>query len=413
MTTAVSDRPSLRLLLAGREFRAYWAGNAALVAAGTAQSLALSVFVFDRTGSALLAAVALLAGVVPQLIAGVLLLSLADRIPARRLLAVWSLVRALVALTLAYQGLPVWLALTLVITTGLGGAVEMAARSALLVDVVPDGAYALGRSVINVTVGLMQVAGYAMGGTLVVAAGPTAGFLAAAGLAVVSSLTCIGLAHRPARAARRERSATTWRGTRSLLGDPSIRGTLLGHWLPNGLIVGAEALYVPYAGSGAAALFVSAALGMACGDLIVGRFMDARTRARLVAPLYVLLALPYLAFAARPTGWIAVCLVGLASIGFGGTLGLNERLVDLLPSQLRGQGMGLAGSGTQGTQAIAAAAAGSLAELTHPSIAMTVMASGSLIATATLWRTLTATGATNPRHCRSLNPPVPTGSAGP
>src|SRR5579859_1960104 len=80
--TAGKDSPlTLRALLAGRDFRALWSGNAASVAAGTAQSLALSVWVYDRTRSAFLAASALVVSVVPQLVAGLLLLSLADRIP--------------------------------------------------------------------------------------------------------------------------------------------------------------------------------------------------------------------------------------------------------------------------------------------------------------------------------------------
>jgi predicted MFS family arabinose efflux permease len=159
-----------------------------------------------------------------------------------------------------------------------------------------------------------------------------------------------------------------------------------------GLVVGAEALYVPYAGDHAGGLFVSAALGMAAGDLAVGRFTGPAVRSRITGPLYVLLAAPYLAFTAHPGTWAAVALVGVASTGFGGTLGLNERLVSLLPETMRGQGLGLAGSGTVSMQAIAAAVAGMLADLTRPGLAMASMALASLLTTATLWRSLTRRG---------------------
>ena len=102
----------------------------------------------------------------------------------------------------------------------------------------------------------------------------------------------------------------------------------------------------------------------------------------------MLLAAPYLAFAANPDTWAAIVLVGVASTGFGGTLGLSERLVNLLPDAMRGQGLGLAGSGTLSMQAIAAAMAGVFAELTQPGFAMATMALASLLTTAVLWRSL-------------------------
>lgn len=48
-----------RALFADRSFRALWTATALTVAAGTAVSLALATVVYDRTGSALLSALAL------------------------------------------------------------------------------------------------------------------------------------------------------------------------------------------------------------------------------------------------------------------------------------------------------------------------------------------------------------------
>lgn len=392
MTAGKASALTFRALLAGGDFRALWSGNAASVAAGTAQSLALSVWVYDRTRSALLASSALVVSVVPQLVAGLLLLSLADRIPPRVLLGGWPVVRAFVPLALGLATVPVGLAFGLVMAAGLGNAVEMAGRLALLVEVVPEGGYALGRTALNVTVGLMQVTGYAVGGALVVALGTKGAFLAAVAMNLIGAASCLGLRPRPARALAAAPRPASLRGTRTLLANPAIRGTLLGHWLPNGLVVGAEALYVPYAGDHAGGLFVSAALGMAAGDLVAGRLAGPAIRARITGPLYVLLAMPYLAFIAHPGIWAAVALVGVASTGFGGTLGLNERLVSLLPEAMRGQGLGLAGAGTVSMQAIAAAAAGALADFTRPGLAMAGVALASLLTTAALWRSLTRRG---------------------
>jgi hypothetical protein len=62
--------------------------------------------------------------------------------------------------------------------------------------------------------------------------------------------------------------------------------------------------------AGMARSLAPAALGMAAGDLAVGRFVGPATRSRITGPLYVLLAAPYLAFAANPSTWVAVALVG-------------------------------------------------------------------------------------------------------
>ena len=56
---------------------------------------------------------------------------------------------------------------------------------------------------------------------------------------------------------------------------PSTRPLLLALTIPNGLVAGCEALFVPYAGDAAAALFLAGAAGMLVGDVLVGRVLDA------------------------------------------------------------------------------------------------------------------------------------------
>ena len=79
-----------RELFANREFRAFFAGNAAGVAGQTMQMLALSALVYATTGSPLLAALALFGGLLPQAIGAMTLLALADRVPPRGFLAGWT-----------------------------------------------------------------------------------------------------------------------------------------------------------------------------------------------------------------------------------------------------------------------------------------------------------------------------------
>ncbi|WP_063780953.1 MFS transporter [Nonomuraea sp. SBT364] len=379
-----------RDVFAVREFRTLFAGSTIDVAGGTVTMLAVSTLVYAHTGSPFLAAVAYLAGFLPQAVGALTLGWLADRLPPRPLLAGWELVRAgaLAVVALGALGaLPVWGMLTLLMAVGLFDAVRSAASNALVADLLPGNGYVLGRSVMSIAVGAMQIAGFGGGALLLTLIGPdTAMWAGAAAALAVAALYRLGLRARPARATSRRPVA----GTRSLLGDRNLRGLLLAQWVPNGLIVGAEALYVPYAGESAGVLFVAAAGGMLVGDAVVGRWTTPGTRLRLGVPLYVLLAVPYLLFALRPEVWVAAGLVAVASFGFAGHLGTQERYLAALPEQMRGQGLGLAGSGMQTGQALAASLTGAVAEGVPVPATMALAGMASLVATGLLARHLGA-----------------------
>jgi MFS family permease len=375
-----------RALFALREFRALFASSAISVAGKTMELLALSALVYAYTGSPLLAAIAYLGGFLPQALGALTLLSLADRLPPRAAMVGWRLVHATLIATFAVGILPIWAMLVLIMLTGLGDAVVGAIGSAVVVDVLPADAYVLGRSALNISVGAMQIVGFAAGGTLLALIGPTGAFWAAAGLGGVGAVIVqLGLRRRPPRTVGRASVATTWRGNRVLLGQRRLRNLLLAQWLPNGLIVGAEAMFVPYAGNAAGALFLAAAAGMLVGDVVIGRWTGPARRATLGFPLYALLAVPYLAFALRPGVVGAAGLVALASFGYAATLTVQERFVAEVPDDLLAQGLGLAGSGMLTMQAIGATAVGTVAELVTPAVAMTVAALGSLLATVLLF----------------------------
>lgn len=376
--------PTYRDVAAAPEFRALFAGRAALSAAATIQMLAMAVLVYSGTGSPLLAALAFLAGSLPQVLGAMTLLAVADRMRPRRLLAGWALLRALAVALLALGVLPVWAALVLLMVAGAGDGVAGAAGYALLADVLP-GRYVLGRSVLNAADGLMQVIGYGAGGVVIAAlgAGPAL-WIAAALVAGGAALYRGGLADRPARSHGRASVRGTWRSNLALLGNARVRTLLLAQWLPNGLIVGAEALYVPYAGRAAAVLFTCAAAGMMLGDAVVGRWTTPQQRRRLSLPLYGLLAAPYLAFPAHPGTAAAAALVAAASFGYAACLGLQEQLLEAAPLALRGQALGLAGAGMMSTQAIAAAAAGALATRVPAAAVMGIAGAASLLAAVAL-----------------------------
>jgi hypothetical protein len=198
--------------------------------------------------------------------------------------------------------------------------------------------------------------------------------VAAALYVMAAAVVRLGLTRRPPRTTGRPSISATWRANALLWSSAPRRQVYLALWIPNGLIVGCESLYVSYAPESAGTLFACAALGMLAGDVLVGRLVPPRLRPRLGFPLLLLLAVPYVPFLLHPPLPLAAAAVTLASVGFGASLVQQERLVALTPDALTGHALGLHSAGMLTMQGVAAALAGSLAQLSSPAVAMTAMA---------------------------------------
>jgi hypothetical protein len=388
-------------------FRALFLVLSASMAASTIAGLALATLVFDRTGSPLLSAVSMFGPSLAQVLGATVFMSAADRLPPRPALTGMAVVWCLTALLVAVPGIPVPVILAIVVASGVLGSVGGAISWGLLSEILPPGGYVLGRSVMQMTVGGMQIAGNAASAILLQFISPRALLLIAAGLYAGSAvLSRLGLPRRPARATGRPSAGQTWQINRRLWATPGVAAIYLSLWVPNGLIVGAEALFVSYARTAAGILFTADALGMLAGDAIMGRWMPARWRRRLVTPLRMLLAAPYLLFALHPAVPAAVVLVGLASAGFSAGLLLQERLIALTPESVRGHALGLHSSGMLTMQGVAALLAGTLAGLMPTGQAMAVMAAASLAVTLALTPALRRTS--DPEG--PVQPPIPAGT---
>ncbi|WP_327315850.1 MFS transporter [Streptomyces sp. NBC_01235] len=379
------------------EFTPLFLSSAAHTAAQTVSGLALGTLVYRATDSPLLSAVSMFGPSLAQVLGATFLLSGADRLPPRATLTGLSVSFAAATAVLALPGLPVWGVFAVVLVQGLIASLGGGVRWGLLNEILKradseDGSgkdsksgYLPGRSLFNMMGGLMQITGYATGGALVTALSPRPVLLLAvlfyATAAVVARL---GLSVRPARASGRPSAAVTRRTNAVLWSSRPRRLTYLGLWLPNGLVVGCEALFVSYDPDAAGTLFACAALGMLAGDVTVGRLLPPSLRPRLATPLLLLLATPYVFFALHPALPLAAACAGLASVGFGASLVQQERLMALTPSELSGHALGLHSAGMLTMQGVGAALAGTLAQLTSPASAMTAMALASIAVTLTL-----------------------------
>ncbi|MFF1703361.1 MFS transporter [Streptomyces sp. NPDC058252] len=380
-----------------REFTPLFLSSCFKSAASTVSGLALGTLVYRATDSPLLSALSMFGPSLAQVVGATTMLSAADRVAPRATVTGIALAFALGTAAMATPGLPVWTLFVLLLLLGLIQSFGGGVLWGLLNEILAKEGYLLGRSVFNMMNGVAQITGYATGGVLVALLSPRLTLLMAAALYLVSAVTArLGLTRRAPRASGRPSVAQTWRTNARLWSSPERRTLYLLLWIPNGLIVGCESLYVSYAPNRAGALFACAAFGMFLGDVTTGRFLPPPVRARLGIPFLLLLATPYLVFALRPGVGVAAVCVAVASIGFGASLIQQERLVSLIPDELSGHALGLHTAGMLTMQGVSAALAGGVAQLTSPGPAMTVMAAASIAVTLTMAPSLRRRPAASP-----------------
>jgi predicted MFS family arabinose efflux permease len=370
-----------RELFSLREFRALFAVTCVRSAGATMEGIALGTLVYARTRSPLLSALSMFGPSAAQVLGATTLMSWADRIRSRPALVVIGAAYCAVALLLALPW-SVWCLLAVALTSGLIGSINGGVQWGLVREVVPDDGYVLARSSFTVALGLMQVLGFGLGGAMVDIIGSRETLLVAAAIFACSAVFArCGLRDRPRRAADRPSVRTTMRDNRILLGTPERRVLYLMLWVPNGLVVGCEALFIPYSPRWAGVLMSAAAVGMLAGDVLVARVLRATMLSRLAGAGRLLLAAPYLLFALALPLPVAAVVVAIASVGYGAGLLLQQRLLAVVPEHLSGHALGLNSSGMLSMQAVAAAVAGTLAERVSPATAMCLLAAVSITVT--------------------------------
>ncbi|MCU1538274.1 MAG: rane protein [Humibacillus sp.] len=374
-----------RELFSLREFRVLFVTTCLTVGSGSVASLALGTLTFAATGSPVLTALAMFGAPLMRIVGQSLFGSGSDLVRPRTALLVVGATTTVTYLLQAVPGLAWWWRLALIavgplVTSALGGSMM-----ALVSDIVPPGGFVLGRATINIAVGGMQIVGYGVAGLLLLSFTTTELFLgAAAALLVGLVLLRLGLSDHPPREVGASLLRRSREVNRALLGSRVVRPVYLTLWLPNGLIVGCEALFVPYAGDQAGYLFAVTAAGMLLGDVVVGRFVPTAVRDRLIGPLRFLLAVPYLGFLLVPSLPYAALLGFVASAGYAASLPLQERLLAHTDPGMRGHVFGLQSTGLMTGQAVGALLGGATATLlgvgqTAAADAIGVMAAASVV----------------------------------
>ncbi|MEO3868742.1 hypothetical protein ABGB18_07925 [Nonomuraea sp. B12E4] len=154
------------------EFTPLFAVAAVQTTASTVSGLALGTLVYSVTNSPFLSALSMFGPSVAQMVGATALLSAADRLPPRAALTVLGLAFAIGTVVLVIPGLPGWAVVAVLLGLGLLASLGGGVRLGLLNEILPEQGYVLGRSVLNMSTGITQIAGFAAGGLLVNALSP-------------------------------------------------------------------------------------------------------------------------------------------------------------------------------------------------------------------------------------------------
>lgn len=375
------------------EYRALWLAQLVSIAGDQLARIALGVLVYDRTRSALLAAVTFAVTTGAMTIGALFLSWTADRYPRRAVMLVSDLACTALVLVMAVPGVPLAALIVLLFAVGLAIEPFLAARMALNREVLGKARFPLGLSVTLTTYQVAQLGGFAAGGAIVGFAGVRAALLIdAASFAASFLLIRFGVRRHPAPV--RGGGPQVMTGLRLITASPAAR-TAMGLLLLAAFFAAPEGVMVPlarqYGGGPAAvgALFAASTAGAAIGMAGWTRMLAPARLIRLAAVLAALACAALILFA-LPLGLAGALAVLAVSALFAGYIpAASGVIMDAIPGEHRGKVSGLTGAGMSAGQGTGMIAAGALASWTTPSLALvTIGAAGTVLAVvlAGAWR---------------------------
>jgi predicted MFS family arabinose efflux permease len=355
--------------------------------------VAITLLVFDRTHSALLAAVAFAASVVPAFVGGLTLSGLADRLPRRQVMIACDLSRAVLVGVMALPGVPIWALLCLLFLVTMVGAPFSSARAAVYPDVLSGDLYVLGTAITLTTLQFAQVIGFAAGGAVVAFFGVRTSLVADAATFIVSAIISrLWVRRRPAANAR---PGLTWSGggvragLRLVFGSAALLTPMLFGWLSAFYNV-PEGIAAPLAralggGDVAVGLVLAAgALGASVGAVMFGRLVRPQQRLRWMGRLAILSCAVLILFAFRPPLPVALVVLAVSGIFDCYQLAANAEFVSAVPPHQRSQAFGIAQGGMNLGQGLAMIVAGAAAQRYAPSTVIAATGLLGVIAAVTL-----------------------------
>ncbi len=385
-----AERATFRDVFAISEFRALWASQILSVVGDRLALVALTILVFQRTGSPLLTASAYAAGYVPWVVGGLAVSGMADRFPRREVMVACDMVRAVLVGIMAIPGAPLWLLVLLLFSATSFAPPFESARAATFPDVLKGERYVLGVAIAQATFRMGVVIGFAIGGIAVGFLGPRPSLMAdAATFALSALLIHCWVRSRPA--ARPESGhihaplARIGAGLRLVLADRTVRVLVLFGWLVAFYAV-PEGVAAPYAkrlGGGSATIGLILAAG-AFGGMIAAicftRLVKPRQRQQWLGPLAIAAPATLMLCLTDPGSGASLAIFALSGAFSVYQIAANAEFVGAVPNRYRAQGFGIANAGLIVGQGIVFVLAGAAAQVMNPS--MVIAISGGLGASA-------------------------------
>jgi predicted MFS family arabinose efflux permease len=375
-------RATFRDVFADREFRALWFAEILSVTGDRLALVALTLLVYDRTKSPVLAALTYAAGYLPWVIGGLFLAEVADRRPRRSVMVTCDAVRMVLVGAMAVPGVPLGALVVLLFATTMFAPPFESARAAITPDILQGEKYVLGSAVIQTTFLAGQVAGAAGGGLAVAFIGVRASLVVdAATFAISGLLIGLGTRARPAAAKPEAGSLSPLGritgGFRLVFGDQALRTLLLFGWLVVFYTV-PEGIAAPYAnrlGGGPIAtgvVLASTCLSTTIVTPLFTRFVRARQRLNMMGPLAFLTCATLVLTALRPGLAVSLVIFSL-SAAFGiYQIAANTAFVVRVPNERRAQAFGIANMGVIVGQGATFVAAGAAAEVISPAAVIAI-----------------------------------------
>ena len=433
MRGAAPPRATFREVFAVREFRAVWFSQVLSVTGDRLALVALTLLVFDRTGSPLLSGLVYASGYLPWVVGGLFLSELADRYPRRTVMVVCDAVRAVLVAIMVVPHVPVWALVALLFVATMFAPPFDSARAAITADILSGERYVLGTAITQTTFLAGQAIGAVAGGVAVAFLGVRPALAIDAATFVLSALL-VGLGTRARPAAARPEQAQSEQaqskraqsklaqpsplarmqaGLRLVFTDRALRTLLLFGWLVVFYTI-PEGIAAPYAaglggGSIAAGLVIaSTVVGTTIATPLFSRFVGPRRRIDLMGPLAVLTCATLVLTALRPGLAASLVIFSLSSVFGTYQLAANTAFVIRVPNERRAQAFGIASMGVIVGQGAAFVAAGAAAEVLTPAAVIAIGgALGTVVALVlTLrWRRVSPPGG---RHAAGRRPePAP------
>ena len=379
---AVPPRATFGAVFAVREFRVLWTSVVLSTAGDRLALVALTLLVYGRTHSPLLAALVYAAGYLPWVIGGLFLADIADRRPRRSVMVFCDVARAILVAAMVIPRVPVAGLVALLFAATMFAPPFESARAAITPDILSGERYVLGTSVLQTTFLASQVLGAAGGGVAVAYVGVRPSLVIDSATFVLSGLLiAFGTKARPAAAQPESVQASPLArmrdGFRLVFGDRALSTLLLFGWLVVFYTI-PEGIAAPYAarlGAGSIAtglVIASTALSTTILMPLFTRYLRPRQRINWMGPLAVATCATLVFTALRP-GLVGSLVIFSLSAAFGVYQNAaNTAFVIRVPNERRAQAFGIASMGVIVGQGAAFVAAGAAAQVVSPAAVITI-----------------------------------------